>query len=334
MSEFARAIRLARRPGDSIGAEDFEVSDVALPTVADGEVLVRNSWMSVDPYMRLPLTSRPGVGGAIQVGDLMAGAAVGVVEQSRAEELPIGALVLSQKGWRDRFVARADAVQPLAPGVGSPSWYLGVLGLTGITAYAGIEFVLKPVAGETIFVSSAAGAVGSIACQLAKLRGARVIGSVGSDEKRAWLLNTLRVDAVVNYRSEDVQAFIRESCPNGLDCYFDNVGGSTLDAALRTLRPLGRVGLCGAISQYNDDNYRAGPSEFFAIIEKCLSVYGFNAGFWASKAGEILPALGGLLERGDLVWRETIIEGLENAPAAFASLFHGENTGKMVIRLS
>lgn len=329
----AREIRLARMPGDRVSAEDFVVTEAPLPALQDGEVRVRNTWMSVDPYMRLPLTGRKGVRPGLSVGDTMFGAAVGLVEESRAPTLPVGALVLSQKGWRDRFVAPASDLQALPMSDISPSWYLGVLGLSGMTAYPGVEEVLRPVVGETLFVSAAAGAVGSLACQLAKRRGARVLGSAGSDDKVAWLKDELGVDAAVNYRRQDIGAFLKAECPSGLDCYFDNVGGATLDAALGAMRPGGRIGLCGAISQYNDENYRAGPADFFTIIEKGLVVTGFNAGLSAPRAPEIAAALVALLQSGELRWKETIVEGLENAAAAFASLFEGENVGKLIVRI-
>lgn len=329
----AREIRLAKMPGPSVAAEDFVLVDVQLPALAEGDVLVRNEWMSVDPYMRLPLTGRRGVRPGLGVGDGMSGAAVGVVEESRSSNLPVGALVLSQKGWRDRFVSAASELQTLPSAAVPPSWYLGVLGLSGTTAYTGIEDVLRPEAGETVFISAAAGAVGSLACQLAKARGARVLGSAGSDEKVAWLIAELGVDAAVNYRREDTAAFLKAQCPKGLDCYFDNVGGETLDAALSTMRVAGRIGLCGAISQYNQANYRAGPSEFFTIIEKGLVVTGFNASLAAPRAAKIAAALIALLQSGELRWKETVVEGLENAPHAFASLFEGDNLGKLVVRV-
>jgi len=330
----AREVRIGRTPGLSVAADDFIVVEAELPPLNDGEALVRNTWMSVDPYMRLPLTARAGLRPPMNVGAAMTGAAVGVVEASKAAQLPVGALVVSQMGWRDRFVAPAAALQVLPSETARPSWYLGVLGLTGLTAYIGVEYVLKPAAGETIFVSSAAGAVGSVACQLAARRGARVLGTAGSDDKVAWLKDKLGLAAAANYRRADIGEFLKAQCPAGLDCYFDNVGGATLDAALRAMRLQGRIGLCGAISQYNSENYRAGPSEFFTIIEKSLTVTGFNAGGAAGRQGEILADLTGMLSAGKLIWEEAVVEGLENAPAAFTSLFQSDNLGKVVVRIS
>lgn len=333
MIQTARVVRLARRPVGQVSPDDFELAETPLPDLGPDQALVRNVWMSLDPYMRLPLTGLPGLHAPIAVGEAMEGAAVGVVESSTSDRLASGALVLSRRGWRDRFVAPAAELQPVSGDVASPSWHLGVLGLTGITAYGGIEDVIRPDAGETIFVSGAAGAVGSLACQLARRRGARVLGSAGSDEKVAWLTGELRVDAAVNYHAQDVGAFLRTQCPNGLDCYFDNVGGPLLDTVLGVMRTRGRIGLCGAIAQYNDKNYRSGPSDFFVIVEKGLTVTGFNAGLFRPRASEILPFLKGLVESGELVSRETVVDGLENAPAALAGLFSGENIGKLVVRL-
>lgn len=333
MSGQARVVRVKRKVAGSVSAADFEVAAEDLRDPDPGEVAVANRFVSVDPYMRLPLTGRAGVKASIGIGSEMAGAAVGVVEQSRADGLAEGDWVISQAGWRDRFVADAKTVQKVAVEGLEPSWYLGVLGLSGITAYAGIEGVIQPQADETLFVSSAAGAVGSLAAQLGKLRGARVIGSAGSDEKCRWLTDALKLDAAVNYRKDDIGAFLARECPSGLDCYFDNVGGATLDAVLKALRPAGRIGLCGAMAQYNDDNYRAGPAEFFAIIEKGLSVTGFNAGMWGAKAQAFLPTLAAHVKAGRIVWREQVVDGIDAVPDAFASLFDGRSAGKVVVRL-
>jgi hypothetical protein len=283
--------------------------------------------------MRLALSDRPGFKATKPVGEAMAGGAVGTVEKSRSTALTPGTLVTSQNGWRDVFVAKASAVQRVNGEGVSPNWYVGVLGLTGITAYAGIEFMLAPKPGETLFVSGAAGAVGSVAAQLAKRRGCRVIATAGSDEKVAWLKNVLKLDAVANYKTTDLMAFLAEHAPNGIDSYFDNVGGPTLDAAILSMRLQGSIVICGAISQYNEENCMGGPREFFKISEKGLTFRGLNVGMWYSRAGEAIPVLVSLLNSGELIWEETIVDGLENAPAAFVSLFSGANMGKMVVRL-
>lgn len=333
MSDKARVVVLARRPGRMISVDDFQVVEQDLPELGADEVLVRNSFMSVDPYMRLALGDRPGFPATKPVGEAMAGGAVGVVEQSRSSALPPGSVVTSQNGWRDAFVAPASTLQPVsAPGV-PLSWHIGVLGLAGITAYAGVEFVLDPKPGETIFVSGAAGAVGSLAAQLAKRRGCKVIGTAGSEEKVAWLKDVLKLDAVANYKTTNLRAFLAEQAPSGLDYYFDNVGGPTLDAAILAMRPKGVVVVCGAISQYNEENYCAGPQEFFQISAKGLTFIGLNVGMWYFRAAEAIPALISMLTSGELIWEETVVDGLENAPAAFVSLFSGANMGKMVVRL-
>jgi len=333
MSETTRVVRLARRPGEILALEDFEVAEAPLPPLGQGEVLVRNTWMSIDPYVRLSLSSQPGPHRPVEIGEPLKGAALGVVERSNAPALSVGATVMSHKGWRDRFVAKAEHLQPVDPSIPA-SWALGALGTPGITAYVGIEEVLRPRAGETVFVSAAAGAVGSVACQLAKRRGARVLASAGSERKVRFLVDELGVDAAVNYRSGGLEAFLQRECPHGLDCYFDNVGGAALDVVLRTIKPFGRIGLCGAISRYNTDDYRRGPADFFAIVEKSLVVTGFNVTGWMAKSGaEFAGKLRGILAAGELILPETVVEGLDQAPAALVAVFGGDNVGKVLVRL-
>ena len=334
MNEKARMVVLARRPGADISVDDFAVEERPLPEPGEGQVQVRNRYISVDPYMRLALSDRNGVSAAKPVGDAMTGGAVGIVEASRAPALPVGTMVTSQFGWRDRFVADAAAVQPVAADVERPSWYLGLLGLTGLTAYAGIEYILEPKAGETVFVSGAAGAVGSVAAQLAKRRGCRVIATAGTDEKVAWLKDVLHLDAVANYATTDLTAFLAKQCPGGIDYYFDNVGGPTLDAAITAMKPKGRIVVCGAISQYNTPNYCAGPGEFFKISEKGITIVGLNVGMWFDRGKEAFGDLARRLAAGELVWEETVVDGLDNAPHAFVSLFAGQNRGKMIVAIN
>ena len=328
-----RGVFLARQAGEQITPEDFAIREIALSAPAEGEVRVRNLYASLDPYMRLPLSPADGLHPSKRPGDAMTGAAVGVVEESRAPALPEGTLVVSQSGWCEGFVAPAATLRALPADTPHPSWYLGVLGLTGITAWLGIERVLKPQAGETIYISGAAGAVGSLACGLAKRHGARVIGTAGTDEKCRWLVEEIGCAAAGNYRDEPVATFLARTAPDGVDGFFDNVGGETLNTTLQAMRLGGRIALCGAISQYETANYRSGPADFFRVIEKGLTLTGFNAGQAGADAPAILADLQKAALAGDIVVRETIVEGLDAVPAAFASLFTGHTTGKLIARL-
>ncbi|MGI9360122.1 MAG: NADP-dependent oxidoreductase [Parasphingorhabdus sp.] len=329
-----RKIVLAKRPASVISADDFQMVSETLGRPGDGEVLVRNLWMSVDPYMRLYLGEQNGLHASLPIGEVLTGGAVGQVVESQSSDLPCGSFVISSTmGWREHYIAPAEMLTALAADFGPLQRYLGIYGLTGITAFAGIRHVLKPRSGETLFVSGAAGAVGSVAVQLGKIAGARVIGTAGSDEKGRWLTESLGVDAFINYRTEDVASRLAELAPEGLDMVFDNVGGAQLEITIDAMKPKGRIALCGAIAQYEDDNYRAGPANLFATIEKHISITGFNAGFYYDRAPEIISELSGLIDSGRLIWQETIVEGLESAPVAFADMLGGANKGKMLVKL-
>jgi len=330
----SREVRLARRPDGAPTMEDFALETVDLPTPSSGRFLVRNRFMSVDPYMRLPMTGQDGVHAAMDAGQTLTGAAIGVVEQSAHDGWPVGAWAVSgAHGWREAYLSDGAGLARLEALAGNPSLYVGLLGLIGVTAFGGIEGVLKPGPDDTLFVSGAAGAVGSVACQLAKRRGARVLGTTGSDDKVAWLKDELGLDEAVNYKTAgDLRPVLKAFAPGGLTMMFDNVGGETLEATIDVMKPGGHLALCGAIALYNGSNYRAGPSNFFTIIEKCLRIEGFNAGPYYPRAGEIFEFLGGLLSRGELVWRETIRDGIDAAPRAFIEMMAGANIGKMLVR--
>jgi NADPH-dependent curcumin reductase CurA len=329
-----REVRLARLPKGAPRADDFAVATVELPEPSDGDVVVRNLAMSVDPYMRLPLTGLAGVHAPMKVGDAMDGAAVGQVVQSRNKAFPVGTHVAHpMMGWREAYLSNGTGLTPVDPALAPPSYFLGILGMTGITAFAGVEHVLKPKTGEVLFVSGAAGAVGSLVCQLAALRGALVVGSTGSKDKARWLKDTLKLAHVINYRTEKLVEALQHAAPAGLDAYFDNVGGSTLEAAIAAIKTSGRIALCGAIELYNEVNYRAGPQNFFSVIEKGLTLTGVNVGHYYAHAPQIIAELASLINSGKLIWRETVVDGIENAPAAFVSMLDGGNTGKMIVRL-
>ncbi|NUT32127.1 MAG: NADP-dependent oxidoreductase [Hamadaea sp.] len=330
----ARQITLASRPTGWPTAADFALTEVATPTPAPGQVLVRNLFMSVDPYMRGRMNDVKSYLPPFQLGQPLDGGAVGEVVESRAEGLAPGDLVLHGLGWRDETVIDAAHARKVAPVDGlSPSAYLGVLGMTSLTAYAGLLDVAEFQPGDAVFVSGAAGAVGSIVGQIAKLKGAsRVIGSAGSDEKVAHLRD-LGFDAAFNYKNAPVREQLREAAPDGIDVYFDNVGADHLEAAIGSLNLRGRVAMCGAIAVYNDTAPPAAPRNLALAIGKRLTLRGFLVGDHAARMPDMVAEVGSWLREGRLSFQETVVDGLENAPEAFIGLLRGENTGKMVVRL-
>ncbi|WP_250008017.1 NADP-dependent oxidoreductase [Actinoplanes sp. M2I2] len=329
-----REIRLAARPDGWPTHETFELADVPTPTAGPGEVLVRNVFMSVDPYMRGRMNDAKSYVPPFELGKPLEGGAVGEVVASGSPDVPVGAYVVHGLGWRDYAVVEASRARVVDPAAGELSTYLGVLGMTGLTAYVGLLDIAKFQEGETVFVSGAAGAVGSVAGQIARLRGAkRVIGSAGSAEKVRHLVDDLGFDAAFNYRDEPVRKQLRQAAPDGIDVYFDNVGGDHLEAAIGSLTKYGRVAMCGAIAAYNETSAPAGPRNLSAAIGKELNLRGFIVGNHGRRMPDFLAEVGPWVRAGRIEARETIVDGLENAPAAFLGLLRGENTGKMLVRL-
>jgi len=314
---------LAARPRGEPKESDFELREVDDRAPGDGEVAVRNVLVSVDPYMRSRMSGIRTYVGPYEVGGPIDGGAVGRVEASGDPRFAEGDWVFSMLGWRERGVAPADALRKLDPDVAPPSTALGVLGMPGMTAWYGLEHVGRVREGETLYVSGAAGAVGSAACQIAKLKGLRVIGSAGSAEKVDWL-RSLGVEAF-DYRDGKLS--------DDIDVYFDNVGGPQLEAALTALRPFGRVIACGSISRYNDERPEPGPRNLAFVVTKRLRLEGFIVSDHFDRHGEFLAEVGPWVRDGKLHWRETVVEGIERTPAAFAGLFRGDNVGKMLVRV-
>ena len=334
MSISARQVVLDRRPVGSPSANDFRVATVELGDLLEGQVMVRNLWLSLDPYMRLYMSEQPGLHGSAQLGAPMPGGAVGEVIASCSPALPSGTFVTSMaQGWRDHYIAEAGQLQAVGNSAVPIQRHLGAYGLTGITAWGGINGVLKPQAGEIIFINGAAGAVGSIAVQLARIAGARVIACAGSDEKGEWLTQTLGAHYFINYRTEDVRTRLGELAPDGIEMFFDNVGGDQLEVAIDAMRTKGRIALCGAIALYDGDNYRAGPRNLFGVIEKHVSLTGFNAGFYFDQAPQIIAEFVQLEAQGVLICEETVIDGLDAMPQGFVDMLAGANKGKMLVRL-
>lgn len=329
----SREIRLAARPHGWPTAETFALAEVALPPLRDGQVLVRNLYMSVDPYMRPKMNEGKSYTPPYKVGASLEGGAIGEVVESRAPAIAPGDVVMSIFGWRDAFVADAGAVHVLDRSVRPLTAHLSVLGGTGLTAWVGLK--LGDVkAGDRVFVSGAAGAVGSLAGQLAKLRGCFVVGSAGSAEKVRILKEEMGFDAAFNYKDGDIPAQLAAAAPDGIDVYFDNVGGAHLEAAIGAMRDHGRVIACGAVSRYNDATPEPGPRNLFQIVAKRLTIRGFIVFDWLAERPAFLQEVTALLAQGKLRSRETIVDGLEQAPQAFLDMLRGGNVGKMLVKLA
>ena len=340
MTRTGREIRVRRYPAGAVTDDDFEVVEVAVPDPGRGQVLVRNTWTSVDPGLRLRLRPDAPAGyfTSFPLGRAMDGVmAVGEVVASCADGFAPGDTVSHALGWRD--YALVDAAAPLLGGLGTltrldvseaePRWHLGPLGGMGLTAYAGLHVVDALKGGETVWVSAAAGAVGSLAVQIAKLCGNRVIASAGSDDKVAWLREEVGVQAF-NHRDGDLGAHLRELAPTGIDVYFDSVGGGHLEAALAHLAREGRVALCGSVSDY--ESQPSGPRNLFLAVSKDLTLRGFRGSSNLQLLPELQVRMAEWLRTGALVHRETIFEGLTSAPHALAEMIAGHTTGKTLVR--
>ncbi len=327
----SREIRLASRPSGVPTADHFGLATVDIGAPAVGQVLVRNLIMSVDPYMRGRMNDVKSYVPPFELGKAMQGDCIGEVIESRATRFTAGDIVQSFFGWREYYVADAAMLRAVDPSVQPRSAWLGVLGVTGFTAWAGLQLV-DVKAGDRVFISGAAGGVGIVAGQLAKQRGCTVIGSAGSAEKIALLTQQLGFDAAFNYRDGDVSGQLMAASPKGIDVYFDNVGGEHLEAALSALRPFGRVAACGSISGYNEPT--PGPRNMALIIGKRLTIKGFIVSDFEPQRAQFMAEVRPLLDAGTLQSLETSVHGIENAPAAFFSLFSGGNTGKMLVTLA
>ena len=329
----SREIRLASRPNGIPTAANFSRAQTELKTLTDQQVLVRNLYMSVDPYMRGRMNDRKSYVPPFEIGKALEGGAVGEVIESRAKEFKVGDAVVSNFGWREYFIASPKDLHPVSRAVQPLSVYLGALGMTGMTAWAGLHLV-KVEAGDVIYISGAAGAVGNVTGQLAKIRGCKVIGSAGSMEKVKFLREECGFDIAFDYKTGPVVEQLKVEAPDGIDVYFDNVGGEALEAALSMLRVHGRIIACGGISGYNEEKPRPGPSNLFNITTKRLTMKGLIVRDWLDRQGEFEKEVGGYLQSGKLKNKETVVEGLDQAEEAFIGLFTGNNIGKMVVKLA
>jgi len=323
---------LASRPVGMVAASNFERREVPVPEPAEGELLVHNLYLSLDPAMRGWISDARSYMPPVAIGEVMRGGCVAEVLDSRHAAFSPGELVFGMFGWQDYAVSEGTGVLRVPEDVG-PTLALGALGWTSLTAYFGLAEIGKPAPGETVVVSGAAGATGSVVGQLARLRGARVIGIAGGAEKCDWVTRELGFDAAIDYRSEDVRARLKEQCPDGIDVYWDNVGGEILEAALGRLAVHARVVYCGAISSYNASSPPPGPRNYMQVLIRRARVEGFLVFDYVDRIDEALAELVPLVRSGQLRYREDIREGLDSAPAALGDLFTGANDGKLIVRV-
>ena len=330
----SREVHLKNRPVGMPTTENFDLVDVELSPPGDGEVLVRNHYMSVDPYMRGRMYDRKSYTPPFQIGEVLQGGAVGEVVESNNADLPVGSCVQSNNGWRESFVSSGEDLVTVDSSLAPLSTYLGVLGMPGMTAYVGLFNAASLEEGETVFVSGAAGAVGSLAGQIAKVKGCRVLGSAGSDDKVAHLTDDLGFDYAFNYKEGQLLQHLREGAPDGLDVYFDNVGADHLEAAMFHMRPFGRIALCGAIATYNDTEPRPGPNNLSMAIGLGLRLQGFIVSHYNDARDDFIRDVSTWIKDGRVKYDETILEGIDRAAEAFQGLFTGSNTGKMLVKLT
>ena len=332
-----RSWKLKRRPEGVINEKDLELVSEEVPQITDGQVLAKTIYFSLDPTNRIWMSDIDQYMEPVEIGDVMrAGGSLAVVEETKVSHIKVGDIIQGgmHGGWQEYFVVPGEEASAISLTESIPlTALISVLGFTGPTAYFGFLDIGKPKKGETVVVSAAAGAVGSIVCQIAKIKGCYVVGIAGSDDKCNWLKNDLKVDKVINYKKQPILDKLRETCPNGIDIYFENVGGKTLDAALTLMNNFGRIPVCGLISMYNDWN-EPGPKMFRNILMKRLTVKGFLVSDYLDRYSESLESLSLWMSEGKIQYKVYVVEGIENAPSAVNKLFTGENKGKLIVKVT
>jgi NADPH-dependent curcumin reductase CurA len=353
-----KEIHLKKRPAGFVTEDDFELVEVEVPEVKkEGEFLVRNIWMSIDAFMRIYMTKGSRIMPPVELNKALNGGCIGQIIESRNDKFKVGEYVKANFGWREYWVSQdvdnGKDITKVDPKIAPVQYFLGLLGITGITAYVGLFKIGELREGQdTVFVSSAAGGVGSVACQIAKIKGCHVIGSCGSDEKVRWLLDELKVDYAFNYRKlgeDNISSELKRACPNGIDLYFDNVGGKHLEAAIDNMNTFGRIVLCGTTSQYSNNinstasttindpstppTSSSGPSNLSLAVSHRLRLQGFIWSDHNDILNEFNASMPKWINEGRIKWKESIFEGLENAPKAFVSLFKGENLGRTLVKI-
>ncbi|MBI2754812.1 MAG: NADP-dependent oxidoreductase [Betaproteobacteria bacterium] len=328
-----KAWTLASFPAGPVTEQNFKLVESPAPAPREGEVLVKNLWLSLDPYMRGRISQQKSYVKGVEVGEVMVGQTAGEVLQSKHSGFKPGDNVLTQLGWQTFGCAKGEEITKVDANRAPLSYYLGVLGMPGMTAYFGLNEIGQPKKGETVVVSAASGAVGSVVGQLARIAGCRAVGIAGGAQKCAYVANELGFDACVDYKAGNLYRDLKEACPKGVDVYFENVGGETLDTMLRLMNPFSRIVVCGLISDYNaTEPY--GVKMFRSILVNRIKVQGMIVFDWRDRYGEALKALAGHLAAGKLKYRESVLAGIENAPKGLIGLLKGQNFGKQLVKLA
>lgn len=332
----SRGYALKQRPNGMPILDCFDLQTQTLAPISQGQFVIKNLWLSVDPYMRGRMSDAESYVPPFQLNELMQGSAIGEVIESQHPDFKVGDKVNSMLGWREYAISNGDMVQKLPETSLPEQSFLGVAGMPGLTAWVGLNIIAEVKEGDTVLVSAASGAVGSLVCQFAKIKGCRVVGSAGSTEKVEWL-KSLGVDAVINYKdynnSTELEAALSEHCPNGVDVCYENVGGDHLEAALNLLNRYGRMAVCGMIDLYNLEDAQAGPNNLANIVKKSLKIQGFIVSDHWEHYPNYVAQLSQWAAEGKVSWKETTRQGIESMPKAFLGLFKGENIGKMLIQL-
>ncbi|MDQ0219087.1 NADP-dependent oxidoreductase [Peribacillus cavernae] len=335
MSKVQKEIHLANRPEGMPSASDFSYVEREIPIPGEKQVLLKTLYLSVDPYMRGRMQDVKSYIPPFKLNEVIVGGVIAEVIESKSEYFRQGDVVIGNLGWAEFTAANEKEIRKIDPSVAPVTTHLGILGMPGLTAYFGLLDIGQPKEGETVVVSGAAGAVGSVVGQIARIKGARVVGIAGSDEKINYLKEELGFDEAINYKTTDnLKEALRKACPDGVDVYFDNVGGEITDAVFTQLNKFARIPLCGAISSYNLDGPDVGPRVQSAMIKTSALMKGYTIGDYAPRFKEASEYLGGWLQEGKLKYEETIVEGFENTPDAFLGLFKGTNKGKQLVKVA
>ena len=325
---------LKKFPVGEIGDEDLVLEENEVPSLSDSHILIRNIYLSLDPANRGWMSGQKSYVDAMQTGDIMRGGTIGIIEESKNEKFKKGEIVNCMGGWQQYCVSNGKGVRQIPQGTGFPlDCYMSILGMTGLTAYFGLLDITHPQPGETLVVSAAAGAVGSIVCQIGKIKGCRVIGIAGSDTKCKWLVDELGIDSAINYKSENLRQKLKETCLDGIDIYFENVGGSITEAVLTRMNINGRISLCGLISGYNAESVVPGPAWGNLLIKR-IKLKGFIVFDYFKRYMEAYQDITQWLKDDKIKYKNHIIPGIENAGSAIKKLFSGENEGKLIIKIS